>query len=75
MWRTSVSTATPALARLALVQPTCATSGSVYVHHGMTSAAQPAPAGQPKSAFWTTIRAAASAAWVNFQPRHTSPAA
>ena len=53
--------------------PTWATSGSVYVHHGMVSAL--ARARPRKSAFWMTMRAWKSELWVNLYAEHTSPAA
>ena len=57
--------------------PTWAISGSVKVTHGIIrslSLALPRPKGE-KRAFLRTIRAAASAAWVNFQFMQMSPAA
>ena len=57
----------PRAARVAVSDsPTCATSGVVYVHHGTVSALAFFFPNVPKSAFWITMRASASAVCVNW---------
>ena len=68
-----VSMATPVSTASRSVSPTCASSGSEYVHHGMFKALNLA---LPKnSAFRITMRAMASAVCVNLYAEQMSPAA
>ena len=74
----NVSTAMSFAFASASYMPTCAISGSVYVHQGMIRLSvvrRPSPNGWGKRAFWMRICAIASAVWVNLKGKQMSPAA